>query len=246
MTDPPKPEQAASAERRSNLLAAIEQRLREVFEKTLHDRIAQREVDTTTLVRFMESLDAESDRALIIIFFSYIDTLLTSCFTRELSPHIPPRTLLENFGPLASANARIKMACALSWISPDVYADLERLRKLRNHVAHSPFEANFSSARVASIVKSLSRRESVFDGSERLKTEEHITVKDLFRVRAMLTCYAMLLQLLTAPTALKMGMSPHTVWQLENWPDNLSALNRAMANWFSKHADVLWHPESPG
>jgi hypothetical protein len=53
----------------------------------------------------------------------------------------------------------------------------------------------------------------------------------------------MLLQLLTAPTALKMGMAPHTVWQVENWPDNLSALNRAMASWFSKHADVLWHPE---
>ena len=58
-------------------------------------------------------------------------------------------------GPLGSMWSKIQMARGLELIPEWMYADLERIRTLRNHFAHRYGEADFESAEVTAITAAL-------------------------------------------------------------------------------------------
>lgn len=83
----------------------------------------------------LERMQRESDRTAVILGGAVLDELLRQLLAARF---VSLQTkLLAEGGALWSFAARIRIARALDWINNDVYADLERIRKLRNRCAHS-------------------------------------------------------------------------------------------------------------
>lgn len=137
----------------------LAERLYKVHVKSLAERVAGTTFDTAGMRTFLQSIEEESDRALPILLFAYIDSVLRECFRRNLNPATHEH-LLEGTAPLSTAGARIRMAYGLGWLSNDVYADLQLIRKIRNECAHSSVVADFTSGEVRSFVASMSAREA--------------------------------------------------------------------------------------
>lgn len=117
----------------------LEGYLDEAVAKAVAEAVASKpKMDAGDFREFFKSLANESDRALPIVGFAYIDHMIGELMGSELNPEVDGgiADLLSGFGPLATASQRIKMAHALYWLSDQTAADLHLLRKVRNHFAH--------------------------------------------------------------------------------------------------------------
>ena len=83
----------------------------------------------------LERMQRESDRTAVILGGAVLDELLKQLLAARFVS-LQAKLLAEG-GALWSFAARIRITRALDWINNDVYADLERIRKLRNLCAHS-------------------------------------------------------------------------------------------------------------
>src|SRR4051812_32796495 len=94
---------------------------------------------------FLEQLRTESDRGAVLAGVSYIEELLLRLFmaklllTKKLSGD-----LFDGSGPLATFSARIKLAYCLGWIGPEMFHDLDLMRRIRNECAHAHTPVKFS------------------------------------------------------------------------------------------------------
>jgi len=178
----------------------------------LRERVSDSDMHETEVQEFFLSLQTESSRALAIVVFSYIDDKLRALMLSHFNPGIAggAESLFDGFGPLSTASSRIKVAGGLWWLSPMTYRHLELLRRIRNEFAHNPFLATFDESPVRDLLAQFS---PVEEEPWRLMADDLIahgtaTRRQLFHVRAVLTCSHMIQELRANPIALKMGLSP--------------------------------------
>ncbi|MEK7994702.1 MAG: MltR family transcriptional regulator [Planctomycetota bacterium] len=103
--------------------------------------------------------NAYADHAIAVIGASYVEKALEAAIAARLVPMpIDDRAGLFDYnqnGPMAELSARIKMARALGIVGPKTYADLERIREIRNHFAHAVRLLKFEQAAVADLCDEL-------------------------------------------------------------------------------------------
>lgn len=92
-------------------------------------------------LKFMHSLNSESDRGCIIVGTSQIEYLTESLLRKYFSsdPKVIKEAidpLFEGFGPLSTFASRIKLSYALNLIDDNVYKTLNVIRDIRNVCAH--------------------------------------------------------------------------------------------------------------
>jgi DNA-binding MltR family transcriptional regulator len=114
-------------------------RIQGAFARLAKERVERTDSpDWEAMADFFESLHDESDRAIPVLAFAYVDVemsrLLKSSLNRSVEGGLT--RLFGPLGPLGSASARINLAHALHWLSDETAHDLHVLRKIRNRFAH--------------------------------------------------------------------------------------------------------------
>lgn len=194
------------------------------------------ELYETELSNFFKSLTAESSRALAVVAFSYIDEKLATLMRQHLNAEISGGldSLFGGFGPLSTASARIKIAASLRWLSPLTYRHLEIIRKIRNEFAHRPFLDTFDESPVRDFLGQFKPVEKFLWDSmaESLLPYEAVSRRQLFHMRAAMTCARMIEEVATSPKAISMGLSPGALHQdgFEAVPQPFKELVRASLN----------------
>lgn len=98
--------------------------------------------------QMVETFHNESDRGAAILAGSFAEHALGTYLIHKVSDKNIGEKLFGPVGPLSSFSQRIAVAYAFSLISKDQYEELEAIRQARNHFAHHPLEASFSSQEV--------------------------------------------------------------------------------------------------
>jgi DNA-binding MltR family transcriptional regulator len=221
------------------LVAALSRLIHKATREELLERLSDVEFDSDEFNKFFKSLEDESDRAVAIVSFSYIDNLLTQLMRRHMNTEISGGldTLFDSTGPLGTASAKIKLAASIYWISPMVYHCLELLRKIRNEFAHRPFITGFDDHVVMGYLSTMSDQlrvweDGIWDGMEgKLVERRSLSTRALFLIRSTLIANTMIGELLTAPVALRLGMPPHSALVGdEDLPPFLETLRLKTAN----------------
>ena len=194
----------------------VEELSRVIFEATrskLLEKVASMSVDSDEFQSFFISLMGESDRALTIVSFSYIDAKLIDLFSNEMNNDISGgiESLFGSNGPLGNSSSRIKLARALNWISDKTYRDLELMRKIRNEFAHKHFAINFSSEIILGYLSTMNKTENnILEYLEWPPEMGEVSNRIRFHLRSALVCHQMISEMMTAPTALRLGLPPFT------------------------------------
>lgn len=172
--------------------------------------IAHKDFRLKEFREFFVDLGTESDRALAVIAFTYIEARLEELLSDVLNPEIvgKPRKypVFGYGGPLETAAKRINMAGALYWITPQTFSDLHYLRRIRNAFAHQHKLNRFATARIKSYVSELSPIEA--KPLEAIGYHEPLDVRAQFHLRSVFVAGDMLQQLATAPRAIAQGLPP--------------------------------------
>ena len=207
------------------------------LEKDQLDRLftAVSEIDLReeSFKEFFSGLRSESDRALAIVTFAYIDERLRDLFEQALNKEVAGGTasLLEGIAPLSSSNARIQLAAALYWLRPDTYHNLRLLRKIRNDFAHDSTANAFSHRRIAGLLTSMHPIENKIIDAVRSITEfdRELIDRERFFIRCVTTCQAMITEMASAPIASRMGLPPHALYRrdMKELPLPVQALMRS-------------------
>src|SRR6266511_1184702 len=188
--------------------------LHEAHRVQLIEQVKKLTYDTKRFESFLLSLRAESDRALPIVLFAFVEDQLHDHLLRVLNPETVGglERLFESLGPLATASARIKVASALGWLHNNTAQGLELLRKIRNEFAHYPFTHGFDDRRIIGYVSSMEPVEGrLFGGMDgKLRDPATLTRRTVYHVRATTLVQRMTQELLTAPLAKNMGLHPMT------------------------------------
>lgn len=93
--------------------------------------------------------EEESDRSAAILTASFIDDLLSEMLQAFLIEDKEVKNLFKGYSPLSSFSARIDVAYALGLITAEMKADLNVIRKIRNHFAHHWDNTGFEIAPVS-------------------------------------------------------------------------------------------------
>jgi hypothetical protein len=103
-------------------------------------------------------LDAESDRACIILMANILDDVLTYrlskclCFTPT---DIESDYIFRFEGPLGTFSGRTEIGCLFGFIDDSTYQALNIIRELRNACAHSKRKMVFSDPHIANVTRRL-------------------------------------------------------------------------------------------
>jgi len=215
----------------------VEKLSRVIFEATrskLLEKVGSMPYDSNEFESFFISLMKESDRALAIVSFSYIDSKLIELFTNEMNNDISggAESLFSSNGPLGNSSSRIKMAFALNWISQDIYRDLELIRKIRNEFAHKHYTIDFSNGIILGYLSSMNQTENrILEYAEWAPEMGEVTNRIRYHLRAALVGQRMISEMMTAPTALRLGLPPFSAFSSDHskLPEPLSKLLYAVA-----------------
>lgn len=121
----------------------------------------------------MDSFDLESDRGAAVLAGSFTENYL-GIYLRELLVNKKvSKDLFGSMGPLASFSQRISIAYGFGFITEEQYANLNLVRKIRNHFAHHPLEASFESKEIAELVARLSTMKIAEESEPRDVREMH-------------------------------------------------------------------------
>jgi DNA-binding MltR family transcriptional regulator len=102
-------------------------------------------LNAKALASMLGRLQTESDRGAALIAAAWVDDSLTEYVrSRFVEDGKAVKELLTGDVPLGTFSSRIKLAYCLGWIGPDVRADLNLIRSVRNEFAHSRGELSFS------------------------------------------------------------------------------------------------------
>jgi len=169
---------------------------------------------------FFLSLESESDRALVIVAFSYIDEKFHQLMARALRKQFTKGDddLFASFAPLSTASARIKMCGGLHWISDNVYHDLNLVRKLRNYFAHNPLSQGLEAGKAISWFNELRvTEEPVWKVvCEKTGSSKEVSIRVRIHVRLILLTARLLVELSGAPMATRMGLQPGAA-EVDGW-----------------------------
>lgn len=97
----------------------------------------------------------ESDRGAAILAGSFLEHYLGLFLRSKILDEKIADKLFDAMGPLASFSQRIAIAYAFGFIDKQQHADLDLIRKIRNHFAHNPLNGTFSDNEVKTKVTAL-------------------------------------------------------------------------------------------
>lgn len=119
---------------------------------------------------FSVRLGSESDRACAVLGAALLDAKLEELFRQRLRSF--QDELLDSARPLGSFSTKIKLACALVWISDDARHDLDVVRDIRNNFAHSfDHELSFSDQSISDRCSNLRSVKELFNGMDEAATQ---------------------------------------------------------------------------
>lgn len=104
----------------------------------------------------VEQFHSETDRGAAVLAGSFAEHALGTYLQHRVSSSGLAERLFGPVGPLSSFSQRIAVAFAFGQISRTQYADFELVRQVRNHFAHHPLEASFSSPEVNKLAVKMS------------------------------------------------------------------------------------------
>lgn len=106
--------------------------------------------------KWADELYAESDRGCALIAAAYLDDLLLALLRKAL---VDDRKAFEELvganRPLGSFSSRITVANCLGLLSPQVHRDLNRVRRIRNGLAHCRAPVSFEDQSVSDLCSQL-------------------------------------------------------------------------------------------
>ena len=107
-------------------------------EKLFAEKVNQIAYDPSALKSVLETVTKEDQRILPIVACAYADDLLLAMFKEHISKDVPGglSAIFGSYGPLSSFSSRIKLAYMFRLMSLDLIQDLDKLRKVRNQIAH--------------------------------------------------------------------------------------------------------------
>jgi hypothetical protein len=112
-------------------------------------------LDTFRLVEAEAELTGTSDRAAAIVGASLIEVQLEQLLIRSMVKGTEAKPLFEGFGPLSSFSAKIRIAECFGLLPPDICADADLIRKIRNEFAHTHKPTSFEAQKVMDWVLAL-------------------------------------------------------------------------------------------
>jgi DNA-binding MltR family transcriptional regulator len=112
-------------------------------------------LDTFRLVEAEAELRGTSDRAAAIVGASLIELQLEQLLIQSMVKGIEPKPLFEGFGPLSSFSAKIRIAEFFGLLPPDICADADLIRKIRNEFAHTHEQLSFEAQKITSWLAAL-------------------------------------------------------------------------------------------
>ncbi len=193
--------------------------------------------DWEQAIEFFTSLADESNRAIPVLAFAYLDTEVEQQMRHALNPavHGGINGLFGPLGPLGTASMRINMSHALLWITTETAGDFHTLRKIRNRYAHNLVDKGLEDPKTKDLLREHvllpvilgALNLGVVDIScglpERLDVDidAKTTTMDL-RVRNQLilafafTTWRVLAELHVAPSAIRTGVSPSALLDPES------------------------------
>jgi len=106
---------------------------------------------------------AADDRSCAILLVSYLDNCLHVLASKVLGPASSTKELLGDMMPLGTFSSRIKLARSLNVIPQAIYADLNRVRSIRNAFAHQLHGLSFDKNPIYDYAMTLATPASMVD-----------------------------------------------------------------------------------
>lgn len=123
--------------------------------------------------KMIDSFHKESDRGAAVLVGGFVENYLGTFLRSLVVDEQVADSLFQAVGPLSSFSQRIAVARAFGFISKQDYADLNLIRKIRNHFAHHPLEASFSESPVAELAGRLSEQETASEAQAQNRAERN-------------------------------------------------------------------------
>lgn len=167
--------------------------------------------DWLEFIDFYASLADESDRAVPILTFSYLENEMERLFREAVNENVHGGVdrLFSGMGPLSSVNAQITIADALHWINDSTIHDLHLLRRIRNRFSHSRVLEALEDQSTVDLLGQHRLLPRMFKAlSIDLPIEELASGRMRMIAASAFTSWTALGQLYVAPTAIRLGMSP--------------------------------------
>jgi DNA-binding MltR family transcriptional regulator len=178
--------------------------------------------DWNDVIDFFVSLDEESDRAIPVLAFAFIDgeieRLLREAVNQKV--HGGVSQLFGPLGPMGAASTRINMAHALYWLRDDTVHDLHLLRRIRNRFAHQRIDDGLRDSETISdlsdhrllprIVNALypDAHNLLTEAESDLDLRVFMTMRTHIVGASALTAWSALGELYVAPTSVRTGIDP--------------------------------------
>lgn len=182
-----------------------------VCERVLQDA-AKSNIDPEHIARVFQAAHAESDRAASLLVAALCDDILGSMFKSHL--RLPKKRAVEDMlrpsGLLGTADSRMKMAAALGWITPQTYADIDLIRKIRNIFAHKIDASSFDHPSIGGLVTAMSARElsALVIVNRQLSIDVKLSnLRHMFLGRAVLLVFRLVVECVVFPIAQRNGTS---------------------------------------
>lgn len=188
--------------------------------------------DPQRMIAFVESLAVESDRAVPVLAYSYLEQTIGELLRSHLNPRVHGglSDLFAFSGPLGTTSAQLRIAQAFGWLADGTASDIHILRKIRNDMAHDP-EANLtdSAAQRLQNHRGLNAVKKALTDQGPDAWESSGTRADY--VLALVTSwYWGSIQLFVAPAALRSGADPNDLIQHdEEHPESLKRFRESSA-----------------
>lgn len=118
----------------------------------------------------INSLGRQGHAALVIAMTARLEHELERCIKKKMRPLSKEmsKRLFEDYGPLNTFASRIDMAFALDITTPEIHAELNKMKGLRNLFAHSPKVLSLDEEPARSLFGSLKRPAAASGNSQQV------------------------------------------------------------------------------
>ena len=187
--------------------------------KEVRDEIQKQSFDASSIAAIFDALEKETDRGLAVLAAAYLDEAVKEIYLKHLNPGVEQglESLFSPNGPLGGAASRIHLAFALNWIRDKTYRNVRFIQKIRNRFAHSPSIDSFDRPAILSLLNNMDACELDFH-NEVVKAGHplsELTARQRFHIRAVHFTTSVVLEMSSAPRAIRRGLAPHAVLTLE-------------------------------
>lgn len=198
---------------------------------------------------FYQGLFEESERAVGILAFAFIESQIYDLFRQQLDPDVQGgiASIIGPHGILDSVGAQIRMLRALRWIRPETEQDLRLLARIRNRFAHAHSSLTFANSKIRGYFDSLTKHEEEFPGKHKYP-DVLLEARHRYLVRSVLTLFHLYSDLTVMPSSLRADLGPTGAFAagMDKFP---TALQHALAHcmmvteWIYMNAAAAKKPE---